>query len=237
MNYERHQHSYGDEDLVNGKKIAEIIGVSGAAISKATKIGRIDTFVNSRGEKCYHQIVSPQQWSLKKNHSKVTTPTRGQMAAGYDNLTAQATAHLIGNENPQAPKPVSAPIQGIDFAAAMQEQQEYEVSRAQKAFHDARLAKHRADMLEGRLVDKQTIFIKAYQLGAAIQEKVMNLYVQLAPKICGRLQEQLGAAGLDEEKLRFAMKDANHEIGEIIRKESITVLKDLSEKTPEDFFD
>ena len=33
------------------------------------------------------------------------------------------------------------------------------------------------------------------------------------------------------------MKDSNHEIGEIIRKESITVLKDLSERTPENFFD
>lgn len=237
MDYQRHQHSYGDDELVTGAKIAEQIGVSGAAISKATAKGRLDTFRNSRGEKCYHRVVSAQQWSLKKDRSKVTTPTRGQMAAGYDNIDAQATAHIIGNENPQAPRPVSAPVQGIDFGSVVQERQELEVSKAEKEFHMARLAKLKADELEGRLVDKQTLFLKAFQMGAMIQEKVMNMYVQLAPKICGMLQEQLAAANIEAEKLRVAMKDSNHEIGEIIRKESINVLKDLSERTAENFFD
>ena len=237
MDYQRHQHSYGDDELVTGAKIAEQIGVSGAAISKATAKGRLDTFRNSRGEKCYHRVVSAQQWSLKKDRSKVTTPTRGQMAAGYDNIDAQATAHIIGNENPQAPRPVSAPVQGIDFGSAMQERQELEVSKAEKEYHMARLAKLKADEKEGTLVDKQTVFLKAYQMGAMIQEKVMNMYVQLAPKICGMLQEQLAAANIEPEKLRLAMKDSNHEIGEIIRKESINVLKDLSGRTSENFFD
>ena len=159
------------------------------------------------------------------------------MAAGYDNIDAQATAHILGNENPVAPKPVSAPVQGIDFGGGIQERQELEVSRAEKEFHMARVAKFKADELEGRLVDKQTVFLKAYQMGAMIQEKVMNMYVQLAPKIVGHIQEQLSAAGIEAENLRVAMKDSNHEIGEIIRKESITVLKDLSERTPENFFD
>ena len=237
MDYQRHQHSYTDEELETGAQFAKQIGVSGAAVSKATAKGRLDTFRNSRGEKCYHKVVSAQQWTLKKNRSKVTTPTRGQMAAGYDNLDAQAMAHVLGNENPQAPKPVSAPVQGIDFGVAIQERQELEVSRAEKEFHMARLAKLKADEMEGRLVDKQTVFLKAYQMGAMIQEKVMNMYVQLAPKICGHLQEQLGKADIEVEKLRIAMKDSNHEIGELIRKESINVLKDLSEKTPENFFE
>ena len=119
----------------------------------------------------------------------------------------------------------------------MQERQEFEVSRAEKEFHNARVAKFKADELEGRLVDKQTVFLKAYQMGAMIQEKVMNMYVQLAPKIVGHIQEQLSMSGIEAEKLRVAMKDSNHEIGEIIRKESITVLKDLSNRTPENFFD
>ena len=237
MDYLRHQHSYSDDELENGAMFAKQIGVSGAAVSKATAKGRIDTFRNSRGEKCYHKVVSAQQWSLKKDRSKVTTPTRGQMAAGYDNIDAQATAHIIGSENPQAPKPVSAPVQGVDFGSVMQERQELEVSKAEKEFHMARLAKLKADEMEGRLVDKQTIFVKAYQMGAMIQEKVMNMYVQLAPKINGFLQEQLSGAGIDAEKMRIAMKDSNHEIGEIIRKESIAVLKDLSERKPENFFD
>lgn len=237
MDYLRHQHSYSDDELENGAMFAKRMGVSGAAVSKATAKGRIDTFRNSRGEKCYHKVVSAQQWSLKKDRSKVTTPTRGQMAAGYDNIDAQATAHILGNENPQAPRPVSAPVQGVDLGAVMQERQELEVSKAEKEFHMARLAKLKADEMEGRLVDKQTIFVKAYQMGAMIQEKVMNMYVQLAPKINGFLQEQLSDVGIEPEKLRVAMKDSNHEIGEIIRRESIAVLKDLSDRKPENFFD
>lgn len=91
--------------------------------------------------------------------------------------------------------------------------------------------------MEGRLVDKQSVYLKTYQMFAIVQEKVMNLYVQLAPKICGHIQEQLGTAGIEPEKLRVAMKDTNHEIGEIIRKESIATLKDLSERDPENFLD
>lgn len=237
MNYERHQHSFLDDELVTGAQIAKIIGVSGAAISKATAKGRLDTFKNSRGEKCYHKVVSPQQWTLKKDRSKVTTPTRAQIAAGYDNIDAQATAHQFGNENPQAPKPVSAPIQGVDLGSVIQERQEFEVSRAEREFHQARLAKFKADEMEGRLVDKQTVFLRAYQMGAVIQERVLNMYVQLAPKICGVIQEELSASGIGADKLRIAMKDSNHEIGEIIRKESIAVLKELSEKTVENFLD
>lgn len=237
MDYQRHQHSYTDEELESGAQFAKQIGVSGAAVSKATAKGRLDTFRNSRGEKCYHKVVSAQQWSLKKDRSKVTTPTRGQMAAGYDNIDAQATAHIFGNENPQAPKPVSAPVQGIDFGAVMQERQALEVSKADKAFNEARISKLKADEMEGRLVDKQTVYLKAYQMGAMIQEKVMNMYVQLAPKICGFLQEELAKAEIEAEKLRVAMKDSNHEIGEIIRRESIAVLKELSERKAENFLD
>ena len=237
MDYQRHQHSYTDEELETGAQFAKQIGVSGAAVSKATAKGRLDTFRNSRGEKCYHKVVSAQQWTLKKNRSKVTTPTRGQMAAGYDNIDAQATAHILGNENPQAPKPVSAPIQGVDLGAVMQERQQLEVSKAEKEFHLARAAKFKADEMEGRLVDKQSVYLKTYQMFAIVQEKVLNMYVQLAPKICGLIQEQLGEAGVDSEKQRVAMKDADHDVGEIIRKESIGLLKAFSKKTPENFLD
>lgn len=237
MDYQRHQHSYTDEELESGAKFAEQIGVSGAAVSKATAKGRLDTFRNSRGEKCYHKVVSAQQWTLKKNRSKVTTPTRGQMAAGYDNIDAQATAHILGNENPQVPKPISAPIQGIDLGGAIQERQQFEVSKAEKEFHLARAAKFKADEMEGRLVDKQSVYLKTYQMFAIVQEKVLNMYVQLSPKVCGHIQEQLGVAGVETEKQRTAMKDAVHDVGEIIRKEAIGLLKEFSEKTPENFLD
>lgn len=235
MNYERHQHSFSDEDLINGAAFAKQLGVSGAAVSKKTAKGTIDTFMNSRGMKCYHKVMSAQQWFAKKDRSKVTTPTRGQMAAGYDGMDAQAVAHIFGAENPMAPRPVSAPIENFDLGNVVKERQELEVSKAEKEYHMARLAKFKADEMEGRLVDKQTAFLKAYQIGAMIQEKVMNLYVQLAPKICGRVQETLSNSGVEMEKVRVAMKNSSHEVGEIIRQECIAVLKELSSKNPEDF--
>lgn len=237
MDYERSRHSFLDEELITGALLADQIGVSGAAISKATKKGRLDTFRNSKGEKCYHKVVSAQQFTLKKDRSKITTPTRGQKSAGYDNIDAQAMAHVLENENPQAPKPVSAPIQGVDLGGVMQERQQLEVSKAEKEFHLARAAKFKADEMEGRLVDKQSVYLKTYQMFAIVQEKVLNMYVQLAPKICGLIQEQLGEAGVDSEKQRVAMKDAVHDVGDIIRKESIVLLKAFSEKTPENFLD
>ena len=237
MDYERSRHSFLDEELITGAQLADQIGVSGAAISKATKKGRLDTFRNSKGEKCYHKVVSAQQFTLKKDRSKITTPTRGQKSAGYDNIDAQAMAHVLENENPQAPRPVSAPIQGVDLGGVMQERQQLEVSKAEKEFHLARAAKFKADEMEGRLVDKQSVYLKTYQVFAIVQEKVLNMYVQLAPKICGLIQEQLGEAGVDSEKQRVAMKDAVHDVGEIIRKESIVLLKAFSEKTPENFLD
>lgn len=237
MDYERSRHSFLDDELITGAQLADQIGVSGAAISKATKKGRLDTFRNSKGEKCYHKVVSAQQFTLKKDRSKITTPTRGQKSAGYDNIDAQAMAHVLENENPQAPKPVSAPIQGIDLGGVMQERQQLEVSKAEKEFHLARAAKFKADEMEGRLVDKQSVYLKTYQMFAIVQEKVLNMYVQLAPKICGHVQEQLGEAGVDSEKQRVAMKDAVHDVGEIIRKESIGLLKAFSAKTPENFLD
>ena len=237
MDYERSRHSFLDDELITGAQLADQIGVSGAAISKATKKGRLDTFRNSRGEKCYHKVVSAQQFTLKKDRRKITTPTRGQKSAGYDNIDAQAMAHVLENENPQAPKPVSAPIQGVDLGGVMQERQQLEVSKAEKEFHLARTAKFKADEMEGRLVDKQSVYLKTYQMFAIVQEKVLNMYVQLAPKICGLIQEQLGEAGVDSEKQRVAMKDAVHDVGEIIRKESIGLLKAFSEKTPENFLD
>ena len=237
MDFERSRHSFLDEELITGAQLADQIGVSGAAISKATKKGRLDTFRNSKGEKCYHKVVSAQQFTLKKDRSKITTPTRGQKSAGYDNIDAQAMAHVLENENPQAPKPVSAPIQGVDLGGVMQERQQLEVSKAEKEFHLARAAKFKADEMEGRLVDKQSVYLKTYQMFAIVQEKVLNMYVQLAPKICGLIQEQLGEAGVDSEKQRVAMKDAVHDVGEIIRKESIGLLKAFSEKTPENFLD
>lgn len=237
MDYERSRHSFLDEELITGAQLADQIGVSGAAISKATKKGRLDTFRNSKGEKCYHKVVSAQQFTLKKDRSKITTPTRGQKSAGYDNIDAQAMAHVLENENPQAPRPVSAPIQGVDLGGVMQERQQLEVSKAEKEFHLARAAKFKADEMEGRLVDKQSVYLKTYQMFAIVQEKVLNMYVQLAPKICGHVQEQLGEAGVDSEKQRVAMKDAVHDVGEIIRKESIVLLKAFSEKTPENFLD
>lgn len=241
MFYLRSQHSFEDGELISGKELAELLGVSCPAITKARNSGRIDTFENSRHKECYHKVLSVQQFTAKKDRSKVTTPTTAQKKAGYDNLQAQATAHKVGGELPdnlrRAPVPNRAPVETIDFGADMQERQELEVSRAEKEYHNARLAKLKADEKEGSLVDKELCFTRAYQIGAQVQEKVMNLYVQLAPKICGGVQELLIANGVEAATLRVAMKDAQHTIGEMIRKECVSAMQFLSSKTAEDFLD
>lgn len=253
MRYKRHQHSYDDNDLITATEFSAIIGISGAAISKKKSKGQLDTFDNSKGQECFHRVASMQQYMLTKDRRKVTTTTRAQRWAGLDNTDAQANAHVIGSELPQNlfnKSPNRAPLETIDLGSELENRQSLEISRAEKEFHMARLSKLKADEKEGSLVDKQLVLTKTAQYGAQIQEKVMNLYVQLAPKIVGVIQEDLCGSCktvvehgeeknvplLDAGNVRIAMKDSSHKIGEMIRKECADALAFMSEKLLEDFF-
>jgi len=234
MFYRRTQHSYKDDTLINGDSLSKLIGVSCAAISKAKRLGRIDSFEDSRGKEKYHSVVSVQQFLANKDRSHVTTPTRAQKALGMDNLAAMGSAHLAGSENPSvssAPQPNRSPIEGVDYGQILEEKQGLELSKGEKEFHLARLARMKADEMEGGLVDKQICFQHAYQLGISIQDKVLTIYSRLAPEIVGSFRDAMIKAEVPNEKVLIVMDGLEHSVGEKIRKACITTLRELSEKT------
>lgn len=242
MYYRQTMHQYPDNELINATTLASMCGVSQAAITKAKRSNRIDSFENSDGKERFHKIRSAEQFMKTRDRRHVTTPTTAQRNAGFDKMTAQAVAHLPRFDVPSPG--FGAKISGVpdaddplDFAEAAAESADLATSKAEKEFQMARLAKLKADEMEGRLVPKQKAAIVAYQLGANIQDKIMTIYSQLAPEIVGYFKEMMVKSGIDNEKVIEVTADANHYVGEKIRKACWTALKDLTEKTEENILD
>lgn len=238
MFYKRTQHAYPDSDLILGSDLKIILGVSATAVSKAKASGRLDTFENSKGKECFHREISPKQFFNKRDRRHITTPTRAQAASGFDNMTAQAVAHRkefdVGFG---MPIPGVSDAEPLDFGEALAEKADLETSNAEKAFYQARLMKLKAAEMEGRLVPKQQAAIVAYQLGANIQDKIMTIYSRLAPEIVGYFKEQMTNSGIPNEKIIEITGDADHCVGEKIRKACLAALRDLTEKTEENILD
>lgn len=239
MYYRHSQHAYPDSALVSGSIIKSVIGVSAPAISKAKLSGRIDTFENSKGKECFHREITPKQFFDKRDRRHITTPTRAQMASGFDNMTAQAVAHRkefdvgLGIPVPSA----SSDGEPFDLGEVLAERADLATSKAQKEFYQAKLMKLKSDELEGRLVPKQQAAIAAYQLGANIQDKIMTVYARLAPEVVGYFKEAMTNAGVDNEKITAVTAGADHAVGEKIRKACLAALRDLTEKTEENILD
>ena len=238
MFYKHSQHAYPDCDLINGSDLSKIVGVSAVAVSKAKQSGRMDTFENSKGKECFHREVSPKQFFQKRDRRHITTPTRAQMASGFDNLTAQAVAH-----RKEFDVGLGLPVPGItdsetfDLGEAMADRADLTTSKAQKEFYQARLMKLKADEMEGRLVPEQQAAIAAYQLGANIQDKIMTIYSRLAPEIVGYFKEQMTKAEIPNEIIVVITGDDDHYVGEQIRKACLAALRDLTEKTEANILD
>ena len=242
MHYRLTQHNYDDRDLINAATLARLCGVSQVAISKAKDKGRLDTFENRDGKPRFHRIYSYDQFMKTRDRRHVTIPTQGQKKAGFDNLTAQAVAHKPKFDVPSpgfgvAVKGMTDVEDPLDFAEASAEAADLATSKAKKELQMARLAKLRADEMEGRLVPKQKAALVAYQLGANIQDKIMTIYSQLAPEIVGYFKDLMTKAEIPGEKVVEITGDANHFVGEKIRKACWTALKDLTEKTEENILD
>lgn len=231
MNYPKSKHSYPDEDLVNATALRPYLGVSPAAISKATTNGRLDTYENSKGKRMYHRILSVQQFRENRDRRHVTTPTQGQRRMGFDNLAAQAVAH---DSEFDLPEDVLA---DVDIGNVKSKRGNLAVSKAEKEFQMARLAKLKADEMEGRLVDKAKVAIKVYQIGADVQEKIMTVYSWLAPEIVGYFRELMVNSGMENQKVVDLTVDSSHEIGEKIRKACLQALKDLTDKNEANILD
>ena len=232
MHYPRSKHSYPDADLVNATALKAHLGVSAAAITKATYSGRLDTYENSKGKRCYHRILGIQQFRDNRDRRHVTTATQAQRRAGFDNLTAQAVAHEA-----EFDMPAEAVGEMADFDDATLKRGDLAVSKAEKEFQMARLAKLKADEMEGRLVDKAKVAIKVYQIGANVQDKIMTIYSWLAPEIVGYFRELMSSSGMENQKVVDLTVDSAHEIGEKIRHACMQALKDLTDKNEENILD
>ena len=233
MNYPRSKHSYPDSDLINATALRAYLDVSAPAISKATTNGRLDTYENSKGKRMYHRILSVRQFRENRDRRHVTTPTQGQKRMGFDNLTAQAVAHDSSFDIPDE----SLLGDSASLDDALVKRDGLAVAKQEKEVQLARLAKLKADELEGRLVDKAKVAIKVYQIGANVQEKIMTVYSWLAPEIVGYFRNLMVASGIENQKVIDLTADSSHEIGEKIRKACLQALKDLTDKKEDDILD
>lgn len=253
MKYSRTQHKYKDADLITGAAFAKQAGVSDAAISKAKKSGRVDTFENSEGVEMFHKSFSLVQYQRSRDRRHVTTATRAQRALGMDNAAAQAVAHDSAFDNPSELYARAGikmiPDETADLGEVFEQRQTLEISKAELVQYQARIAKNKANEQEGRLVDKNLCYQRAYQIGAEIQDKIVNIYAKLGPKILGRISEALvsmvtvaedgseAPAPLNAENIQSALKTMEHEIGEMIRCECLDAIRELAEKTVETILD
>lgn len=243
MFYRRSQHSYPDRELITALKLADLCGVSCAAITKAKQRSRLDTFESSKGKELFHEVLSPQQFHATRDRRHVTTATLGQKAAGFDDEMAQAVAHRPEFDNPQqqqpkkAPLPVSADVQALDFGLAMQETMDLATAKSIKETNLARLAKLKADEMEGRLVPKQQCAIAVYQLGANVQDKMMTMYSRLSPEICGYFKDRCVKVGISLDVILQIFDESEHAVGEMIRKACLASLKDLAAKNVDNILD
>lgn len=238
MRYAISQHSYTDSDLISARELSRILGVSCPAITKAKLSNRIDSYDNSKGRECFHRCISPKQFLTNRDRRHVTTPTQAQTRSGFDNLTAQAVAHRPEYDTGLETPPVFLDDDGtISVGDAMSKRLDLAQSKALKEFYDSQFKKMRCAEMEGRLVPKQQAAIAVYQLGANIQDKIMTIYSWLSPEIVGYFKDQMGKAGVSIDVVTTVVADANHYVGEKIRKACVTALKDLTEKTEENILD
>lgn len=237
MRYTVSQHSYTDSELISARDLSRIVGVSCPAITKAKLSNRIDSYDNSKGRECFHRVISPKQYLTNRDRRHVTTPTQAQARSGFDNLTAQAVAHRAEYDTGLNTPPVFIDDGTISLGDAMHERLDLAQSKAVKEFYDSQLKKMRCAEMEGRLVPKQQAAIAVYQLGANIQDKIMTIYSWLSPEIVGYFKDQMGKAGVTSDVILAVVADANHYVGEKIRKACATALKDLTEKTEDNILD
>lgn len=233
MNYPRSKHSYPDSDLINATALRAYLDVSAPAISKATTNGRLDTYENSKGKRMYHRILSVRQFRENRDRRHVTTPTQGQKRMGFDNLTAQAVAHDSSFDIPDE----NLLEDSAAIEDALVKRDELAVAKHEKEKQLARLARLKADEMEGRLVDKAKVAIKVYQIGANVQEKIMTFYSWLAPEIVGYFRNLMVSSGIENQKVIDLTADSSHEIGEKIRRACLQALKDLTEKNKDTILD
>jgi len=221
------EHNYRDSELVNGKQLAAFIGVSGAAISKAIKAGRIkDSYEDSQGRPMFYGPIAAEQFHANKDPSKVTTATRGQKALGLSNFGARA----IAQRKPGIVEGTTVPLteeEIVDFAE----------SRARREMYNADLAKFRAEEQAGILVDKELAGNKVKEIAASVKDRLLAMHLKIAISVMSTLETALVDADFDVDGVHAALSNAKIEsvIGETIRKNVVESLRDIVQKEIDGF--
>ena len=221
------EHRLHDHDLITAAELSRLVGVSRAAVSQCVREehGRLDVYLNSKGEKRFHAELSVAQWTDRRAARKVSTPTQGQKAAGWDGMAAQAAAHL-----PLTRPQGSAPPAGADTQDG--DRRELAQSRAEKERFSARLLEIKVRKEEGSLVSADLFFQKAYTLTVAIKDQLNGIPPQLGPSVVAAVEEGLVAAGMTAEQARAAIDRGNlhHVVREGLRLGIVRALRTLTEK-------
>lgn len=223
------QHPYKDEQLINGKVLAERLGVTGAAISKAKSSGRISQYENSKGQKMFYEATAREEFFKNRDPSKVTTATNGQKAIGLTNLGARAIAQRrtgFVSEDRLDDAPMTDE-EVFDFTA----------SRARREKYSADMAKMKSDEMAGRLVDKELAGNKVKEIAASCKDRLLNIHLKVAVSVMPVLEKALVDAGFEEDGVRSALSLAKIEavIGESVRKNVVESLRDIVKKEIDGF--
>lgn len=221
------EHNYPDDQLSNGKELAGALGVSGAAVSKAIKSGRIkDAFEDSNGKVKFYAPLAAQQFHANKDPSKVTTATKGQKAMGLSDFGARAIAQR---------KPGF--VEGETVPMSEREIVEFAESRAKREMYNADLAKLKAEEQAGLLVDKELAGNKVKEIAASVKDRLLAIHLKVAISVMAPLEKALVDAGFDEDGVRAALSNSKIEsvIGETIRKSVVESLRDIVQKEIDGF--
>lgn len=256
------QHPYSDDELVTAADLSRLLGVSRAAVSQVVheESGRLDIFLDSKGQKRFHPVLSVAQWSDRRETRHINTPNRAQRAAGLTNEDAQALAHLpIAATRPvkaaakvkAKPEDVSSPSKTSEREATPEpprsplsiagpeleaERHELAQSRAEKERHAARLLELKVRREEGALVDRSVFFQRAYTLSIAIKDQLNGIPSQVGPSLVSTVEEGLISSGLTPEASRAILDRSNmqHVVHEALRLGITQALRELSAKPLED---
>lgn len=225
--HKRGEHDYTDGQLSNAKILADAMGVSGAAVSKAIKAGRIkDAFEDSSGKVKYYIPLASEQFHANKDPSKVTTATKGQKAMGLSNFGARA----IAQRKPGFVEGTAVPLSDeeiVDFAE----------SRARREKYNADLAKYRSEEQAGLLVNKELAGNKVKEIAASVKDRLLTIHLKVAIAVMAPLENALIEAGFEVDGVRAALSNSKIEsvIGETIRKNVVESLRDIVQKEIDGF--
>ena len=237
MNHPKGTHDFRDGELVTGKVLAEVLGVSPSAIAQAKERGRVDTYENSKGSRRFHRDLAVEQFKANRDPTAATNPTRRQKAVGMTRAEAQAdTVASVSVRNDRA-VPVGLPAvtpeavkMGIEQRPMTDEEAyDFAISRAKREHYQAALAEIKVQESAGRLVDKAEVGAKISALANSVKDRLMSLHVRVAGLMMGPLESALASGGLDPETVRTALSAGNIDrvIADTVRKELLDALRDL----------